>query len=165
MKHRELKKVTTTNELSGYPSNLKEVYIGFEDWEELSKFVEENPEFIPIQLTKRDGQEIWTRQSQVYEQFTNGAEDYGDDYSEFDNTITEQEFIENEVRPQLEDFDDLGSLEAFVSNKKEVWDEISRLGDDEIVITYLGAYYDTIKKRSLSFSHDTRTWVIGAMSL
>lgn len=158
-----LERITTTNELSGYPSNLKHAYIGFEDWEELSKFVEENPEFVPIMLTRRDGQQLWTRQGVATEPFNNSSEDYGDDYSELDNTITEQEFIENEVRPQLEDFDDLESLEAFVSNKKEVWDEINRLGDNEIVITYMGAYYETIEKVSLSFYHDTRHWAIGVI--
>jgi len=159
----DLKRITTTSELSGYPSNLKTAYIGFEDWEELSKFVEENPEFVPIQLMRKDGQELYTRQNIATEPFYNSSEDYGDNYSEFDNTITEQEFMENEVRPRLENFDDLESLEVFVSDMKEVWNEISNLGDDEIVITRFGAYYETIKKESLRFYHDCREWVIGVI--
>lgn len=105
----DLKRIDTTSELSGYPSNFKTGYIGFDTWEELQEFVKKNPEFVPIKLTRREGQEIWARLGQTNEPFNNSSEDYGDDYSEFDNTITELEFIENEARPYLGEFDDLGN--------------------------------------------------------
>ena len=32
---------------------------------------------------------------------------------------------------------------------------------DEVVITYQGDFYETIKKVSMSFTHDTKTTIIG----
>lgn len=96
----------------------------------------------------------------MYDPYQNSAEDYGDNYDEFDK-ICEAEFFEREIKPSIDNFEDFESLETFIKDKKEVWQEIEAMEDDEIVITCYGEYYETIKRESMSFSHDTWNYKIG----
>ena len=90
------------------------------------------------------------------------AENYGDDY----NMLLASELIkyfDNEVKPRLDDFDDIDSLKKFVDEQEIIMEELDLCNENEAVITYCGDYYDTVKVKSIEWSHDTHHYVIGVM--
>lgn len=152
--------IETTREHNGYPAHLKKAIIGFDTFEQAEKMANENNLSIEI-FTKRDGWQLYYRTgNSAYEPFENGASDYGDSFSEFsrDDLGT---FYEDEVKPFLEQFDGFESVSSFIEMKKEIFEKLEMIDDDEIVIANEGRYYDTIQKKSMRFCHDTKTMVIG----
>lgn len=153
--------IETTNQSNGYPSNLQYAIIGFETFKQAEEIAEKyNLEISTFE--KRDGWNLWYRTgANMYKAFTNSCEDYGDNYSEV-RKMDEEDFIENEVKWFLEDnLKSFEQIESFLSAKKEIWKEVDMMEDDEIVITYEGNYFETIKKESMYFYHDTKHIVIG----
>jgi hypothetical protein len=156
-----LQYITTSNQANGYPSDLRGALIGFDSFtqaEELAaKFDLEIASFY-----KKDGWNLWYRDGgRLYEAFKNSSEDYGDNYNEF-HKGTEENFIEHELKPFFDNEElTFDSIEAILKTKKEIWEEIDKMDDDEIVITNEGRYYETIKKESMYFYHDTKHYVIG----
>ncbi|MGL5713279.1 MAG: hypothetical protein ACRCX2_09690 [Paraclostridium sp.] len=154
--------IETTDRSNGYPSNLKGAIIGFESF----KQAEEIAEKYNLEITsfhKKDGWNFYYRTgANMYKAFTNSCEDYGDNYSEVEK-MGEEDFIDREVLHffsgnVIESFE---QIESFLSSKKEIWEEVNKMEDDEIVITHEGNYYETIKKESMYFYHDTKYIVIG----
>ena len=90
------------------------------------------------------------------------SDDYGDDYNMFTHDELD-DYYENEVKPRLDSFDDIDSLKAFVDEQESIMDELDRCYENEAVITYCGDYYDTVKVKSIEWSHDTHHYVIGVM--
>lgn len=157
--------IETTSGSNGYPSNIKGAIIGFETFEEAEKLADEHNLSIEF-FKKKDGWQLWERtNNEAHEPMTNSAEDYGDNYGEFEK-ISESEFIENEILPTLRDLEqtdycDFEFLEGFISEKKKLFEEIDSMEEDEIVITREGNYHDTIKRNSMYFGHDTKHTIIG----
>jgi hypothetical protein len=153
--------IETTSGSNGYPSNLGKALIGFESFEKVEELaIKYNLEI--AQFNKKDGWHFWFRAgSGVYEPFNNSAADYGDNYDEFQK-MEESEFIEKEVKFFFDDDrESFEEIEAFLKQKKEIWQEIEKMNDGEIVITYEGRYYETIQKQSMAFYYDTKHTVIG----
>lgn len=152
--------IYTTSEGNGYPRNLKPAIIGFNTFGQAQEIADKYNLSIESFETK-DGWGLWTRNNRrMYEPYQNSAEDYGDNYSEI-HKMDEDDFIENEVQPLLEDAESFDKIEAILKEKKEIWEQVEVMEDDEIVITSYGTYYQTIKKTSMYFSHDTRHYTIG----
>lgn len=160
----DLQYVETTSEGNGYPSNIKGAIIGFETFEQAQELAEEN-DLEVVMFTKKDGWQLWTRGNTTHGPMTISASDYGDDFSEFSNSISEFEFIKDEVMPFFDpdngEVSSFESIEKIISEKKEVWEEIEVLGDNEIVITHLGQYFETVEEKTMHFTHDTNNWAIG----
>ena len=156
-----LELIETTDKSNGYPSNLKGAIIGFENFKQAEEIAEKYNLEISC-FEKKDGWHFYYRTgANMYQAFTNSSSDYGDNYSEIPK-IDEEDFIENEVRWFLEDnLKSFEQIESFLSAKKEIWKEVDKMEEDEIVITYEGNYYETIKKESMYFYHDTKHFVIG----
>lgn len=150
----------TTSERNGYPRNLKHALKGFETFEQAQEIADKYD--LEIQtFKKKDGWGLWYRTGgKAYEAFENGAEDYGDNYQEF-SKMEEVDFIDQEIIPFIEDIESLERIEDILKIKKEIWEEIQDLDDDEIVITHLGCYWETIKQKSMYFYHDTNHYTIG----
>lgn len=154
-----LETIETTQGRNGYPSGTGYAITGFESWEELKQFAEEN-ELEPTLFHSRDGWHFWESKGIMYTPFQKSAEDYGDNFSEIPK-MDEETFIENEVQFFFEDpKESFQEIEEFLKEKKEVWEEVENMEDDEIVITHEGRYYETIKRQSLYWSHDTHNYCI-----
>ena len=153
--------IETTSQANGYPSNLKYAIIGFETFEDAEKLANEHDLEIES-FKKRDGWQLWARAgNRVYKPFKNSAADFGDNYAEFPK-MDEDEFLESEVKFLFEDdLESFDKIEAILKCKKEIWEEIEKMDEDELVITFEGNYSETIKKESMYFYHDTRHFVIG----
>ena len=153
--------ISTTTASNGYPQNVKDAMVGFETFEQAQKLAEKYN--LSIQsFTKKDGWGFWVRNNNViFAPYENSCEDYGDNFNELAK-MSEADFIEDEVTPFLEGYNlNFERIEELIKNKKEIWEEVSSLEEGEIVITHEGRYYETIKKKSMYFSHDTRNYIIG----
>lgn len=154
----------STNGSNGYPANIKGIIIGFETFEEAEKLADENNLTIEF-FKKKDGWQLWERtNNQAHEPLNNSSDDYGDNYSHLEK-MSEEEFIKNEVAEILtaliEDEADFDTIENFIAGKIKLFNEIESMEDDEIVITCHGDYYETIKKESMYYAHDTKHITIG----
>lgn len=166
----ELNNVTyieTTSGNNGYPQSIKGAIIGFDTFEEAQKLADEHNLSIEF-FTKKDGWALWYRtESTAHELINNSSNDYGDDYSTFWK-MTEEDFINQEITPiikeLIEDNASFEFIESFVKQQKELFVKIDDLEDNEIVITCQGEYYDTIKEKSMYFSHDTKHITIGLIN-
>ena len=153
--------IETTAERSGYPSHLQGGIIGFNNF----KQAEEIAEKFGLEITtfeKKDDWQLWFRNGgRPYNAFKNSSEDFGDNYQEI-GKMDEEDFIENEVMFFFEDSkESFDQIESFLKQKKEIWEEVEKMDDDEIVITHEGIYSETIKKESMYFYHDTKHIAIG----
>ena len=155
-----LELIETTSERSGYPRNLKKAIIGFASFEEASEYAEKHDLSIEI-FQKRDGWNVWYRTGyRAYEPFTRTAEQYGDDYNLFTAEYA-ADYYENEVQEIISDCDNFDDVERFLKERREVYDAICALGEDEAVVTYLGSFYEEIKLHSMSYYFDTHHYAIG----
>lgn len=152
--------IETTTGTNGYPKNLKPALVGFETFEQAQEIADTYNLSIES-FESKDGWRLWTRNNRtMYEPYNNSAEDYGDNYNDLWK-MDEEEFYEAEVEPILENFDNLTDLKNFIKEKEEIFEEMEKMSDEEIIITHEGRYYETIKKQSMSWSHDTRHYIIG----
>jgi hypothetical protein len=154
-----LEYIETTSGTNGYPQNIQGAIVGFDNWEQLEE-VATKYKLNPINLHKRDGWQLYERQGIATEPFKNSSNDYGDDYFECDDADAYQKQVMEDVFPYLElsTFED---IENWVKEIKEVYNELLTCGDDEVVITYQGRFYEKINKLSINFSHDTHNYIIG----
>lgn len=162
-----LKLVQTTSEMNGYPANLKNAIIGFDNFQEAQEMADEYGFEIQI-LQKRDGQQLWSRTGNTaFKALENTAENFGDNYSEIDSMISSEDFFEDEVNAVLRDntFESFEDLQNFVGYKKEIWEEIENAEPHEIVITQDGVYSETLPKTAMYRSHDTITQIIAIIDL
>ena len=154
-----LEYIETTSGMNGYPQNIHGAIVGFEDWEQLEKIaIKYN--LNAINLHGRDGWQLYERNGIATEPYKNSSDDYGDDYSQYDNADTYQKQIMEDVFPYAE-LSTFEEVEKWLKEKKEVYEELLTCGEDEIVITYQGRFFEKINKVSMSFIHDTHYYIIG----
>ena len=159
----DLQFIETTSGMNGYPQDLMPALIGFACYEDAEEFAQANGLQTYI-FHKRDGWQLWERKNPAYEPFKNSAEDYGDDYNMY-KADELSNYFENEVKPCLENYDNMEDLKDFLDNQEEIMDELERCDEDEAVITYCGKWYDTIKVKSMEWYHDTHKYIIGVIDL
>lgn len=154
-----LQYVETTSGTNGYPENIQDAIVGFDNWEQLEE-VATKYNLNAINLHKRDGWQLYERQGIATEPFKNSSNDYGDDYFEYNDAEAYQKQIMEDIFPytELSTFED---IENWIKERKEVYNELLTCGEDEIVITYQGRFYEKIHKLSMNFSHDTHNYIIG----
>lgn len=157
----DLQFIETTEAANGYPQNLKPALIGFNDYEDAEEFAQEH-DLQTYVFHKRYGWQLWQRSKPAYEPMTITSDDYGDDYNMFTHDELD-DYFGNEVKPRLDDFDNMEELKKFLNEQEEIMNELERCDENEAVITYCGDYYDTVKVKSIEWSHDTHNYVIGVM--
>lgn len=154
-----LRYVETTSGSNGYPSNIQGAIVGFENWEQLEE-VALKYNLNPINLHRRDGWQLYERQGNASEPYKNSCNDYGDDYAQYDDADAYQKQIMEDVLPYAE-LSTFEEVEEWLKEKKEVYEELLTCGENEIVITYQGRFYEKINETSMSFYHDTHNYIIG----
>lgn len=154
--------VETTTGRNGYPQNIKQAIVGFDEWE----YAESVAERYGLRITtlhKRDGWQLWERNGDTtLEPLKPEASWYGDNYHAYEGDDV-QSWYEDAVKPFLEDIDSWDGLHDFVRHAHKTYEAIHCAYDTELVITHENSYYDTISKECLSWSHDTHHYVIALM--
>ena len=157
-----LEYIETTIGMNGYPKCIRGAIIGFETFEEAEKFAEERGLVIRT-FFKREGWQLYQRNANTtWGPLEIGCDDYGDDYHQY-TADDREDFYEEQVKPMLGDFDNFEDLQQFIEDRKEVFDELQSIDETQLVITYMGRYYETIDRKMMQWSNDSKTWVIGVM--
>lgn len=157
-----LEYIETTTGMNGYPKCIRGAIIGFATFEEAENVAKEHGLCIRT-FFKRDGWQLYQRDSNTtHRPLHITASDYGDDYSQLE-TSDRRHFFKDEVKPFLEDMESFDDLRKFVSQKEIIFEKLENIDDGQIVITYCGAYYETIDRELMEWSNDSKTWVIGVM--
>lgn len=155
--------IETTINRNGYPESLKKAMIGFENFEE-AKLVAEIYDLRVTTFFKKDGWQLWVRNSDTtYHPLHITSSDYGDDYKAH-YCGDRVRFFEEEIKPCLDNFKSLDDLEAFLRDKRKLYDELDNIDDSQIVISYQDRYFETIDINSMAWSHDTKNYVIGVIN-
>lgn len=157
----DLTEINTTSKRNGYPSNIGDAVIGFDNYEQALEFAERFGLTIMC-FEKRDGWGLWYRSHVAIEPLTNTSEQRGDNYLSFEK-MTEAEYYDEQVRPRLADFDNLSDLETFIDRQVEIWECIERMGENQLVITCNGCYDETVDKTTMHWYHDTKHVAIGCI--
>jgi len=156
-----LKEISTTSQSNGYPANVRNAVIGFDNFEQAQEFATE----LELKLTyfkKRDGWNLWHRSGGLaHGAMLISCNDYGDNYNQFRPGIDEPDFFQQEIGDFIPDFQTFDSLEKFLALKKEIYSAIQAASEGEIVLTHNGIYFETIKEETLYFCHDTKHIAIG----
>ena len=161
-----LQVIDTTTGLNGYPQCLKKAIIGFENFEQAEKLAEEYHLDIEV-FTKRDGWQLWSRDNNsAYDAFERSASDYGENYQQFEANMSQDDFLQQVgaasfIAELADDEDGLDRIEEYIKDLRELYTEIEIADDDEIVIAEGDVYVETIKKRTMQYSYDTKHYVIG----
>ena len=164
-----LQVINTTTGLNGYPQSLKEAIIGFDDFEQAEKLAEQYHLDIEI-FTKRDGWQLWSRNNNsAYDAFERSAEDYGENYQQFSADMSQNDFLQQVgaasfIDELADEEDGLDRIEDYIKGLRELYDEIAIADDDEIVIANGDVYVETIKKKTMQYSYDTKHYVIGLIN-
>ena len=154
--------IETTTNGTGYPEDLKKAMIGFEEFEEAEKLANKHGLRITT-FFKKDGWHLWVRTGNTtYRALHITSADYGDDYNHH-YCSDRVRFYEEEVKPCLENFDSLDELEAFIRDKRKLFDKLDDIDDSQLVISYQGNYYETIDINSMAWAFDTKNYVIGVI--
>lgn len=154
--------IETTSEANGYPRNLKKALIGFENFEQAEQLAERYDLSIET-FKKRDGWQLWHREGRAWGPIEPSEEDFGDDYMTFTSKDYE-DFYDNEVNPFISEFDNFEAVQDFLDKKRKIYEAIEDLDDNEMVLTYQGEFLEVIKKSTMTFSEDSKTWAIGLIN-
>ncbi len=65
------------------------------------------------------------------------------------------------VKEIISDFDNFEDVEKFMKERREVYDAICALDDNESVVTCQGSLYEEIKIHSMGYYFDTHSYAIG----
>lgn len=166
---KNFKKIAEENNLSVVElSNGKEALIHFESFEQAESIANAYG-LDTVHLKKKDG-ESW----KVYSYMPLGpievsAFELGDDFEEWTSV---EDFFENEIRAFLPDslHDGEYDFKTFVEKTeewKEIYDNLLKLKEGEIVLTYENRYLDTVKKEATYFEDyfNSRHEAIGVIAM
>jgi len=152
--------VELTTGSNGYPANISKAL----DASSLDNFasvqeIADNYNLDIVTIYQKNGWHFWQNKGTAFKPIEISSADFGDNYSEL-GPQDEEDFIESEVTPLLESAESFEKIQFVLDRQKEIWEEVEKLEEDEIVITHEGHYYETFKTKTLSFSEDTHNWTI-----
>lgn len=148
--------IETTTGTNGYPQNLKFAIVDFDTFEQAQELADKYNLSIES-FEKRDGWQLWSRGNRtMYKPYQLDVHmDFGDNYSEVDEDV-----IVDGIKDNIDNLE-YSDIADYLRGQVEILDEIEKAADDEVVITHMGEYYDTLPQESMIFYHDTRNYTIG----
>lgn len=153
--------VEITHGMNGYPERLGDhAVIGFLSFMDAELFVDAYGGEINL-YHRRDGWHFWEEQGQVCEPFTPSdfLKKYGDDYNIASNDPDE---VADRLKTLADNFSgDMDKLKEQFSNISELWEKVEAAPEGYAVVSYCGAYFETLPPQSMRMNHDTHQWVIG----
>lgn len=147
---------------NGYPSGFQTATIGFASFEEAQNYADENGMTL-IRLHKRDGWQMYERLDTVWDAITPTSDWYGDDYNFL--SCDDQDDVIDEAKSVVVELDTIDDMVEYLNRKKELIEELSAIDEKQWVVTRCGEYYETIDRECMEWSHDTHSYIIGAINL
>lgn len=155
-----LELIETTSEASGYPRDLKKAIIGIETFEEAQELADRYGLTVR-EFTKRDGWQLWVRGGRMWEEYRL-LDILGTDDTLCSRTWTKDElnkdFMAN-VSDWIADCEtfDYEKVLSVIERAKDIYDNLTDIGDGEFYIEGLGIFpYNAMK-----YSYDTKHYIIG----
>ncbi len=132
--------IDTTTGLNGYPRALKKAIIGFDDFEQAEN-----------------------------DAFERSASDYGENFQQFEANMSQDDFLQqvgasSYIDELADEEDGLDRIEEYMKDLRKLYNAIAKAADDEIVIADGDVYVETIKKKTMQYSYDTKNYVIGLIN-
>lgn len=167
-----LRLVETSTGANGYPSGLGHAIIGFDTFEQLNKFIEQNDasvreDFIqltPYQFKLRDGWHFYHPEGIACEEFSLTEEYFGCDSrllspSDYDD---EEQFINEEVKPELDcDIEAFDDMRTIIDRYSAIWDKLEECEENQSVLLYQGDFDRIVDTKCMDFHEDVWEYVIG----
>lgn len=175
----KLQLIETTQGANGYPFRTSYALIGYESIDQIKKVKEEisdkfceyadeeeSATISSVYLHKRDGWHFWDVSDLPYIEEFDMEEYYEgkDYYSTFDKESYDdvETFMNDELMGELEYCDSFQSLKKIIEEKEELWNNITSLKDDEILVYNTDSKSgEVMKRKCLSFYYDTHHFAIG----
>lgn len=157
-----LEVIETTSERNGYPCAVKPAVIGFRDWDQAVELCASNPGTILITVDRRDGWNLWHRGDQRHEPLFIRESDYSDDYNFISGDP--DDYVEF-AKSLIGACDTLDDMQHVLDNAREIVDALNLIGDDEVVLTYMGDYEGIINTRPMEWSYDTQHWAVALIGI
>lgn len=156
-----LELIETTSEKNGYPKNLKNAIIGFKTFYDAQKLADKY-DLTVQEFTRRDGWQFWVRVGRMWEEY---------DYAQIlkdDERANIKIYSSGEVLDVMEELkyflgicDGLGEMRRLINNTEKVLDALNSCGDNQFVVTSFGKLEGVYNRKVMSYSYDTRNYVIG----
>lgn len=154
-----LEYIETTTGRNGYPENIRGAIIGFETYAQAYKLAVKYE--LDVELFKtRYGWQFWERCGWMPTPLKISAEDYGDNYSQYNDV----DDVLNRLKDELPYMDSIEEIIAAAENAREIIDEINDCKPGEIVITCHGRYYETVSEETMRWDHDSKIYEIGVIN-
>lgn len=154
-----LEYIETTTGRNGYPENIRGAIIGFETYDQAEEIAAKYG--FDIELFKtRYGWQFWERCGWMPGPLKISAEDYGDDYSLYNDA----DDVLNSLKDVIPYMESIEEIIAFAENAREIIDEINDCKPGEIVITCQGRYYETVAEETMRWDHDSKVFTIGVIN-
>lgn len=154
-----LEYIETTTGRNGYPENIKGAIIGFDTYDQAEEIAAKYG--LDIELFKtRYGWQFWERCGWQPTPLKISAEDYGDDFRQY-NDIDD---VLDELKNLVTYMGSIDEIIAAAENAREIIDEINDCKPGEIVITCQGKYYETVAEETMRWDYDSKIFTIGLIS-
>lgn len=153
-----LEYIETTTGINGYPENIRGAIIGFETYDQAKEIADKYG--FDIELFKTHyGWQFWERRGWMPHPLKISAEDYGDDYSQYNDV----DDVLSRLKDELPYMDSIDEIIAAAENAREIIDEINDCKPGEIVITCQGRYYETVAEETMRWDNDSKIYEIGVI--
>lgn len=140
----------TTSERSGYPRNLQTAITGFDSFEQ-AQAIAKKFDLDLIWITRREGQQLWSRMGTAYQPMEISSGDFGDDYEFWNDADSTKEYYYEILGDMVRDGKSFEAIREYMDKIEEVFDAIEDLDNDEMVVTRCGEFYRTQKVHCISF--------------
>lgn len=155
--------ITVTEDKRGFPVNLTEAVIGFEDFEDAKAFAKETNKSTLL-LTKKDGWKHWLYHGHIYEPMKLNADWYRDDCLCFDKKKDWWDDEKERIRSIILNENDLNfSYEEFIEYMKKISkiaEAFDKLSDNEQVLLYDNEIPEIIPVETVRWGYDGETYII-----
>jgi len=157
------KVIETTSERNGYPSNLKKAIIGFDTFEDAKEIADIYGLSIQY-FKKKDGWNLWYRTGNIaHNPMQNKAEDYGDNYREYNPEIysTIECLYEDDFKELIKSNDySFQELKELIKRIENLYENIFYCNDGQIVISD-GYNHNIVDEYTMYWEYDTNHIAIG----
>lgn len=151
--------VETTIERNGYPSHVEKAFTGFSSWEQAKAFAHRYGLRL-IWIEKYDGWNLWHRKGTAFEPMEIRECDFGGTC----NFESDAEEVLQQLKEVIDSCDDIEEIRKAIERFEPIIEACNSRGDDEVVVTINGDYYDTIiPERVIHFYYDTYTIELAAI--
>lgn len=125
--------VSTCDNANGYPSGIRHAITGFPDFSEAKRAAEACDGEI-IEISRRDGRDLWTREGWISGPFEFSGEQFGDNYAVYNDAAAYWQEQREALAGRLSEGLELDELAELVSRAQDTRDRLEDLNEGECAL-------------------------------